>query len=498
MIQSLFVSYAQNGEDVLLWRALKDVQRGYYVDVGAQDPVVDSVTKAFYERGWNGVNIEPVAQWYDRLVQDRPHDINLRLAVSNRPGSIRLFEVEGSGLSTSDPEFARRHEAEGHTLHEQVVECATLDQICADNAVRTVHFLKIDCEGAEKSVLEGFSLSEVRPWIIVIEATEPNSPRPAWQDWEHLLTGQAYRFVFFDGLNRYYLANEHVELAPAFDAPVNVFDNVRKLSEVGAQELIERQQSEIDALKGAAAVATLQAELGAAKTERNAAAADRDAALAERDAVAAERDAVAADRDAVLADRDAVNAARHAIAVEHDRVIDECNVLTAERDALAAERNDLRASYSALQQEGAECKRELGRLEKSLTELLSSHSWRVTAPLRACSRAVHRIRRGVRRVPYLVLRPFAHGAKPMLLWLAHRPAARKLVIRVFGRHSKLVNTARLFLTSAPMPTPGVEHNPAPKSVSEENSLSARGRDALLTLEGMRTKTKGESQRASRT
>jgi hypothetical protein len=33
-----FISYAQNYEDVMLWRALRDVEKGFYVDVGAADP----------------------------------------------------------------------------------------------------------------------------------------------------------------------------------------------------------------------------------------------------------------------------------------------------------------------------------------------------------------------------------------------------------------------------------------------------------------------------
>ena len=45
-----FVSYAQNYEDVMLWRALKHVKKGFYVDVGANDPKFDSVTQAFYGR----------------------------------------------------------------------------------------------------------------------------------------------------------------------------------------------------------------------------------------------------------------------------------------------------------------------------------------------------------------------------------------------------------------------------------------------------------------
>lgn len=55
-----FISYAQNYEDVMLHRALKGVEKGFYIDVGANDPVQYSVTKAFYERGWRGINIEPI------------------------------------------------------------------------------------------------------------------------------------------------------------------------------------------------------------------------------------------------------------------------------------------------------------------------------------------------------------------------------------------------------------------------------------------------------
>lgn len=53
------VSYAQNFEGVMLRRALQGVQRGFYLGLGAQDPVEDSVTKHFYDGGWRVMNIEP-------------------------------------------------------------------------------------------------------------------------------------------------------------------------------------------------------------------------------------------------------------------------------------------------------------------------------------------------------------------------------------------------------------------------------------------------------
>src|SRR5258708_13221371 len=87
-----FISYAQNCEDVILWRALRDVDRGFYVDIGAADPKEGSVTQAFYERGWSGVNIEPQAASFERLWQARARDTNPRITAV-RPAPVHNFSV---------------------------------------------------------------------------------------------------------------------------------------------------------------------------------------------------------------------------------------------------------------------------------------------------------------------------------------------------------------------------------------------------------------------
>lgn len=61
------ISYAQNYEDVMLWRALKAIPAGFYIDIGANDPDVESVTRLFYDAGWRGVNVEPVQAHYQDL-----------------------------------------------------------------------------------------------------------------------------------------------------------------------------------------------------------------------------------------------------------------------------------------------------------------------------------------------------------------------------------------------------------------------------------------------
>lgn len=220
-----FISFAQNFEDVILWRALGSITDGFYIDVGANHPVNDSVTKAFYERGWRGINVEPVSRFHELLAADRCRDINLRCAVASRPGLLRFYEVTDSGLSTLDPTIAERHREAGFEVRELDVPTKPLWEICEEHSVTEVHFLKVDVEGAEEEVLQSMRFDRVRPWICLVEATWPNTQNPSYQRWEPLLLAQGYEYVYFDGASRYYLSKEHLELAPALRVPPNAFDN---------------------------------------------------------------------------------------------------------------------------------------------------------------------------------------------------------------------------------------------------------------------------------
>ena len=228
------VSYAQNFEDVMLWRALKNIENGFYIDVGANDPVIDSVTKLFYEQGWRGINVEPLNTHYQDLIKDRPEDVNLRVAVGNTNGEIELWETDVRGWATASEEVIKKHEEEGHTGSKQTVSMLTLAQICEQYAKRDIHFLKIDVEGLEKSVLEGMDFFKYRPWVVVIEATLPNSTVEAYTEWEPILTAADFLNVYNDGLNRFYIPKERIALKPAFRYPPNAFDDYIKYGQLRA------------------------------------------------------------------------------------------------------------------------------------------------------------------------------------------------------------------------------------------------------------------------
>src|SRR4051812_41941439 len=143
------VSYGQNLEDVLLWRALKDVTDGFYIDIGAADPLIDYVTKLFYENGWHGINVEPTKASYEALVADRARDLNLNVLVAPEAGVITLHEIDGTGLSTIVDDIASGHRDAGFDVRSVTRPAIPLTNVLEAADAPAVHFLKLDIEGAE-------------------------------------------------------------------------------------------------------------------------------------------------------------------------------------------------------------------------------------------------------------------------------------------------------------------------------------------------------------
>ena len=219
-----FVSYAQNFEDVRLWRAFQDVKNGFYVDIGAQDPVIDSVSLAFHERGWHGIHVEPSLHYSQMLRQARPGDVVIQAAVCDSYGVVPFFEVANAGLSTIDPLIAAQHREAGFEIAESHAPCITLDAVLDACKTEVIHWLKIDVEGAEHSVLKSWRASSRKPLVVVIESTLPLSQIESNRRWEELLIERGYSDVAFDGLNRYYVTVGRDDLASSLRAAPSLFD----------------------------------------------------------------------------------------------------------------------------------------------------------------------------------------------------------------------------------------------------------------------------------
>ena len=214
------ISYAQNGEDVLIDRVFGRDHAGLYVDVGANDPVFHSVTNLLYQNGWRGVNIEPTPSLHRRLELDRPEDANLNVGISDAEGVLTFYEVAPPlhGWSTFVPEIAESYRELDVFPKPRPIAVTTLSTVFAEHVGdQTVDVLKVDAEGFERQVLAGLDWSRWRPRLVLIEAT--------WSDsWESILFGAGYLKAAFDGINNYYVREEDRAFLPRFTAPVNNAD----------------------------------------------------------------------------------------------------------------------------------------------------------------------------------------------------------------------------------------------------------------------------------
>ena len=415
------VSYAQNFEDVMLWRALKNIEKGFYIDVGANDPELDSVTKLFYDKGWRGINVEPVTESFSRLEESRQRDINLQIALGSEEGEMTLYELPGTGLSTMDREIAERHEKErGYKKIEQKVVVRTLTNICSEYHEKPIHFLKIDVEGAEKDVLEGLDLERIRPWIIVVESTLPNTQIENCEEWEPRLLNARYSFVYFDGLNRFYIAEEHKNLCDYFNTPPNLFDEFKLHQHLNLELRAQAIQDKMN-----------EAGLRLQEAEAKAMAAEQRAQDAEAEVVAAEQRVQGAETKI------------KGLMAEYDKQ------LQGKEEAvkwLSNEWEVAKLKIEELHQSSHHWWLEAERLNSDLERVYRSRAWRITWPLRKLMHLLKRLRfyslKTLHWIVWLVKPPLRWLMVKSIEYVLARPVLKRKLINLLHHHPKIESKLR--------------------------------------------------------
>lgn len=471
------VSYAQNFEDVMLWRALAHVGIGNYIDIGAQSAFEDSVSRAFHERGWKGIHVEPVPFYANQLRDERPGDSVVQAMVGAAEGVGELFAMSGTGLSTSQQELAEGYQRDGREVVRELVPVVTLDWVLG-KVEGEVHWLKIDVEGAEQQVLEGWHGSR-RPWVVVVESTLPMSQEQNHEGWDPLVTAKGYRFVYFDGLNRFYVHESHAELAGAFSVGPNVFDRF--------------------SLSGTA-TSTFSAKLNRDLTEA------RDEVVRTCDALSRERQGRERSEQELLQQRATASGRENALLSDQARAWGRANELQMQLDqsrqqtleavavAVAGLEQERIAAVTALEAQRDDALERAARLHADLMVIHRSTSWVVTAPLRTMAR----LARWSLKAPVLALRSFVswvkRTTKRIIFGLARRgarsPALRRIARRAFIAIPGLERRVRVLYGAATRPSVIVQPasvaipSPALTQVLSEplpEGISAEAKRSLLRL-----------------
>jgi FkbM family methyltransferase len=228
------LSYAQNLEDYHLDLVFSGQQAGSYVDVGGGHPVADNVSFWFYLKGWRGLVVEPQQGFADIYADVRPRDHVVSCLAGRATGEAEFHVVERMhGFSTTVRENAASASGMGAAVSTIRKPVRTLSDLCAEAGLTRIDFLKIDVEGAEAEVIAGLDFTRWRPRVVVVEAIAPGSMAEAWDAWEPALLAAGYTFVFFDRLNRFYVANDEPALAGHFPSEPAPWDRVQHLWDFG-------------------------------------------------------------------------------------------------------------------------------------------------------------------------------------------------------------------------------------------------------------------------
>jgi FkbM family methyltransferase len=228
------LSYAQNLEDYHLDLMFVGQDAGTYVDVGGGHPVADNVSFWFYLKGWRGLVVEPQQALADIYAHVRPRDHTVSCLAGQADGEAEFHVVEKlHGFSSTVREHAQGAAEFGAAFKTVTKPTRPLAALITEAGLETIDFLKIDVEGAEAEVLAGMDFACQRPRVILLEAVAPGSMADASAAWEHELLARGYRFVFFDRLNRFYVAEEAKELAARLPAEAAPWDTVRHLWDCG-------------------------------------------------------------------------------------------------------------------------------------------------------------------------------------------------------------------------------------------------------------------------
>lgn len=175
------ISYAQTGEDVIVFTLLQGllkIESPVYLDIGAHHPTYLSNTYYMYRKGCSGVCVEPDPTLFDVIRRRRPRDLCLNVGVGEGSGKVANFYVMTSKtLSTFSREEAES-QVKGHGEKiEQIIPIPLLsiEEILTKHLQRAPHFVSLDTEGLDLTILKGFDFERYRPEVFCVETlTHPD------------------------------------------------------------------------------------------------------------------------------------------------------------------------------------------------------------------------------------------------------------------------------------------------------------------------------------
>lgn len=171
--------YSQFGQDKFIYENVLNKQdKGFFLDIGASEPVRQNNTIFFERQGWDGIVIEPMVEDYNNLVKERNCACE-NVAISDKDEIRKFVQIQGpaKGLSGILEGYDIRHifrlvhemQQSGGNITLVDMKCVTLESLLKAHDVDTVDYMSLDVEGKELDILKTIDFNKVNIRCISVE-----------------------------------------------------------------------------------------------------------------------------------------------------------------------------------------------------------------------------------------------------------------------------------------------------------------------------------------
>ena len=180
------MKYSQGDEQDWILSYFRE-HRGTFLDIGANDGVTLSNTRALAHLGWRGVCVDASPTVHERLSSlyagsEEVQTICVAVGASN--GRL-TFHDSGSHLKKGDVALLstlvdaerEKWESAGEVYTTTEVECVTFPELLSMCRFKTFDFISIDAEGMDLQILEQIQLHDLGTDAVIVEVNE-RDPKP--------------------------------------------------------------------------------------------------------------------------------------------------------------------------------------------------------------------------------------------------------------------------------------------------------------------------------
>lgn len=199
------MNYSQNSEQEIILNYFQS-HKGNFLDLGANDGVTFSNTRALAEAGWSGVLIDASPKAFQKLEENYKNKLDFHLynLAIGRVNGIAKFHESGPLIGADDVALVstfHQHEMDRFksvVQYEEIeAKCLTWSAFLAGCPIKDFDFISMDIEGNEMDVLPYMDLTNTR--MICIEF---NGNEELKREYEKFLFG--FNLIYTSGENLIY------------------------------------------------------------------------------------------------------------------------------------------------------------------------------------------------------------------------------------------------------------------------------------------------------